>query len=54
VLLGDLNLWIGDTQHPLTHAHVQGWPKRESDHKLEDPLSHPAKLFMGILNVELV
>jgi hypothetical protein len=52
VLLGDLNLWIGDMQHPLTHAHVQGWQKRESDHKLEEPLSHPAKLFMGIVTDE--
>ena len=52
VLLGDLNLWIGDTQHPLTHAHVKAWPKRESDHKLDEPLSHPAKLFMGIVNDE--
>ena len=52
VLLGDLNLWIGETQQHLTFPQVSEWPDRLSDHKLPAPLANPAKLFMDIVNDE--
>ena len=47
VLLGDLNLWIWETQEKIQFSQVSAWPERVSDHKLDAPLTHPAKRFNG-------
>ena len=51
-MMGDINVWLGDKQEPLTHDHVRGWGARRSDHKIAGALSRAAKLFMDVVTSE--